>query len=176
LAARRTPKPLPPGPLSAKEVAERMHGALAGFDTAAAAVDELIASGSTLLEDVQALTEGLLSEGESSFLVTFLLHGWFTLVPPGTLAPELDYDAMEAELGHELKQVPSWIAGGPREVMNNMTAGSRQPGLLVALMAEMFEGSAKAPKELRPSSEAMLPLIAILKTVNNEVDRALRAR
>ena len=176
VAARRASKPLPPGPLSEEEVSERMHGALAGFDTAAAAIDELTASGATLLEDVEALAEGLLSEGESSFLITFLLHGWFAMVPPGTPAPELDYGAMEAELARELERVPSWMAGGPSEAMNYMTLGCPQPLLLQLLIAEMFEGSAQAPKKLRPKPEAMISMIAILKIVINEVDRALRAR
>lgn len=176
VAARRTFQPLPPGPLSEKEVTERMHDALAGFDTAAAAIDELTASGATLLEDVEALAEGLLSEGEYSFLISFLLHGWFALVPPGTQAPELDYEAMVAELGRELERVPLWMAGGPSETMNHMTSGCRQPALLLALIAEMFEGSAKAPKKLRPNPGIMISMIAILKTVINEVDCALRAR
>jgi len=176
VAVRRASQPLPPGPLSEEEVCERMHGALAGFDTAAAAIDELTASGATLLEDVEVLAEGLLSEGESSFLITFLLHGWFAMVPPGTQAPELDFEAMVAELGRELECVPSWMAGGPSETMNHMTSGCRQPALLLALIAEMFEGSAQAPKKLRPKPEAMISMIAILKIVINEVDRALRAR
>ena len=174
--ARQASQPLPPGPLGVKEVSERMHGALAGFDTAAAAIDELTASGATLLEDVEALAEGMLSEGESSFLITFLLHGWFALVPPGTRAPELDYEAMAAELRRELERVPSWMAGGPSEAMNNMTSGCPQPVLLQLLIAEMFEGSTQAPKKLRPKPEAMISMIAILKIVIHEVDRALRLR
>jgi hypothetical protein len=175
MAARRSSKPLPPGPLNEKEVSERMQDALAGFDTAAAAIDALTASGATLLEDVGELTKGLLSEGEDSFLISFLLHGWFTLVPPGTQAPELDCEAMVAELARELESVPSWMAGGPHEAMNNMTSGCRQPALLQILIAEMFEGSAKAPKKLRPNPEAMIPMVAILKIMINEMDRALRA-
>ncbi len=176
VAARRASPPLPPGPLSDEEVSERIHQALAGFATAAAAIAELTASGSTLLEDVEALAEGLLAEGEYGFLISFLLHGWFALVPPGTRAPELDYEAMVAELGRELARVPSWMVGGPSETMNNLTSGSRQPALLLSLMAEMFEGSANAPKKLRPNPEVMISMIAILKIVINEVDRALRAR
>ncbi len=174
-ARRRFQTPLQ-GPLSEEEVAQRMHQALAGFDTAAAAIDELTASGSTVLEDAEALAKGLFSGDEYGFLVTFLLHGWFALVPPGTQAPALNYEAMVAELGRELERVPSWMAGGPSETMRNMTAGSRQPALLLALIAEMFEGSAKAPKKLRPNPEVMIPMIAILKIVINEVDCALRAR
>ena len=175
VAVRRASRPLPPGPLSEAEVSERMQDALAGFDTAAAAIDELTASGATLLEDVEALTESSLSGGEYSFLVTFLLHGWFSLVPPGTPAPELDYAAMAAELARELEHVPSWMAGGPSQTMNNLTSGSRQPALLQLLVAEMFVGSAKAPKKLRPNPEAMVLMTAVLKIVIDEVDRALRA-
>ncbi len=176
MSARRAFEPLPPGPLNEEEVSERMHNAMAGFDTAAMAIDELTASGATLLEDVDELARDLLSEGEYSFLISFLLHGWFALVPPGTQAPELDYEAMVAELTRELARVPSWMSGGPHEAMRNMTSGCRQPSLLQFLIAEMFEGSAKAPKKLCPNPVAMIPMIAILKIMINEVDRALRAR
>jgi len=174
-AARPAPKPLPPVPFTEKEISKRMYDALAGFDTAAAAIDELVASGATLLEDVEALTKGLLSEGDVGFFISFLLHGWFTLVQPGTLAPELSFEAMEAEFARELAQVPSWMASGPGEAMNKMIAGCRQPALMQLLMAEMLEAATKAPKKQRPNPQVMIPMIAILKTVINEVDRALRA-
>ena len=169
-------KPLPSGALSEEEVSERMHDALAGFATAAAAINELTASGATLLEDVEALTKGLLTDGECSFLISFLLHGWFVLVPPGMRAPKLDFEAMVAELALELARVPSWMAGGPSEAVNRMTSGCRQPALLQFLIVEMFEGSSDAPKKLRPTPEAIVPMIAILKIVVNEADRALHAR
>ena len=174
--ARRAPKPLPPVPFTEKEISKRMYDALAAFDTAAAAIDEMVASGATLLEDVAELSNGLFSEGEMGFFMSFLLHGWFALVPPGALAPELNFEAMAAELARELDHVPSWMAGGPGEAMNKMTAGCRQPALMQSLMAEMFDGAAKAPKKQRPSPEVLIPMIAILKIVINEVDRALRSR
>jgi hypothetical protein len=82
---------------------------------------------------------------------------------------------MAAELARELEHVPSWMAGGPSQTMNNLTSGSRQPALLQLLVAEMFVGSAKAPKKLRPNPEAMVLMTAVLKIVIDEVDRALRA-
>ncbi len=176
VTARGAFKPLPPGPLSEDEASERLRNALAGFDTAAAAIDELTASGATLLEDVDELTKDLLSEDEYSFLISFLLHGWFALVPPGTQAPVLDYEAMVAGLARELERVPSWLAGGPHEAMKHMISGCQQPALLRFLMAEMLEGSANAPKKLRPKPEAMIPMITILKIMINEADRALHAR
>ncbi|OIQ82276.1 hypothetical protein GALL_359350 [mine drainage metagenome] len=174
VTARAALHPLPPGPLSEEEVKNRMRAALTGFETAAAAMDELLASGATLLEDVGSLTEGLLSENEYSFLISFLIHGWFTLVPPRTRAPKLDYETMVAELERELERVPSWVAGGPEETMDNVTSGCRQPALLQFLFAEMVEASTAAPKNLRPRPEAMIPMIAVLKVTINEVDRALR--
>jgi hypothetical protein len=129
-----------------------------------------------LSEDVGALTKDSLSENEFGFFVYYLLHGWFALVPPGTQAPELDYEAMEAEFARELERVPSWLAGGPSEAMKNMTSGCRQPVLLQFLIAEIFECAAKAPKKQRPNPESMILMVAILKIVINEVDYALRAR
>jgi hypothetical protein len=162
--------------LSEKEVVDRLRDALTSFDTAAAAIEELTASGATVLEELGALTKGLLSDNEHSFFITFLLHGWFALVPPGSRAPELDYQGVVADLARELERAPSWMEGEPDEAMTKMISGCRQPVLMQFVMAEMFQGSAKAPKKLRPSPEAMLPMIAILKTMLNEVDRALRMR
>jgi hypothetical protein len=162
-------------PFDETEISVRMRDALAGFDTAAAAIVELIASGSTLLEDVEELSKDLLSEGKMGFFMSFLLHGWFALVSPGAFAPELNFEAMAAKLARELDAVPSWVAGGPGEALNTLIAGSRQPALMQFLIAEMFDGAAKAPKKLRPNREAIIPMIAILKTVINEADRALRA-
>ena len=176
VSARRAFQSLPARPFSEEEILERMRQGLAGFDTAAAAIDELAASGSTLLEDVDALTDGLLSEGDYSFLISFLLHGWFALVPPGTQAPPLNYESMVADLGRELKRVPMWMNGGPDEAMNHMTSGCRQPDLLLVLVAEMAEGSAQAPKKLRPHPDTIITMVAILKIVINEVHRALSVR
>jgi hypothetical protein len=169
------PPPLPPGPLSEQEATRRLAAALADFATGEAAIDMLSASGATLQEDVWDLTAELITDNEFSFLIVFLLQGWFALVPPGTRAPELDYEAMEAELGCELEQIPLWMAEGPDELMNRLTSGCRQPTLLLGLLVEMFEAAAKAPKKLRPKPEAKIPMIAVLKIMINELDRALRA-
>jgi hypothetical protein len=67
------------------------------------------------------------------------------------------------------------MAEGPDELMNRLTSGCRQPTLLLGLLVEMFEAAAKAPKKLRPKPEAKIPMIAVLKIMINELDRALRA-
>ena len=174
--ARRPPQPLPPGALSEEEVVDRVRVALTEIESEAAATEELTASGATLLEDLRALTKDLFSDREFSFFITYLLHGWFALVPPGSQAPEFDFDAMVADLARELERVPSWTACGPTETLDKMTSGCRQPALLRLLMAEMFAGSDQAPKKLRPKHGALVPMIAILKAMLNEADRALRAR
>ncbi|HRE08956.1 MAG TPA: hypothetical protein PKX00_25280, partial [Opitutaceae bacterium] len=159
----------PTKPLSEEEAALRLQNALDGFDTAAAAMKELEESGSTLLEDVGELTRELLSESDYNFLVSLLLPGWFSLVPRGTNAPELDYEAMEEELERDMDRVPEWMSEGPDKVLDNIVLGSRQPALVQLLVLQLFETSAKTPKKLRPKPESMVPMIAVLKMVINQL-------
>ncbi|MBL9206280.1 MAG: hypothetical protein JNN01_14410 [Opitutaceae bacterium] len=118
------------------------------------------------------MTNDLLSESENSFLVTFLLHAWFSLVPRGTNAPEIDFEAMVKELAQDLDNVPRWMSAGPEERLKNIVLCSRQPILLQLLILEMFEASAKSPKKLRPKPESMVPMIAVQKGVINQVGRS----
>jgi hypothetical protein len=159
----------PTKPLSEEEAALRLQNALDGFDTAAAAMKELEESGSTLLEDVGELTRELLSESDYSFLVSLLMPGWFSLVPRGANAPELDYEAMEEELERDMDRVSVWMSEGPDKVLDNIVLGSRQPAVLQLLVLQLFETSAKVPKKLRPKPESMVPMIAVLKVVINQV-------
>jgi hypothetical protein len=166
---------LPTVPLDVDEVADRLGGALVGFATAVSAMDELTASGSTLVEDMAALTEGLISDDEFSFFITYSIHAWFALVPPGVQAPEIDYAALVEGLASELERVPTWLGSSPEVVLNNLTSGCRQPALLQLLMAELFDGVPKAPMKMRPQPGSMVPMLATLKVLINEMDRALRA-
>lgn len=159
----------PTKPLSEEEAALRLQNALDGFDTAAAAMKELEESGSTLLEDVGELTRELLSESDYNFLVSLLMPGWFSLVPRGAHAPELDYEAMEEELERDMDRVPVWMSEGPDKVLDNIVLGSRQPAVLQLLVLQLLETSAKVPKKLRPKPESMVPMIAVLKVVINQV-------
>ncbi|MEO6244091.1 MAG: hypothetical protein ABIQ12_01540 [Opitutaceae bacterium] len=166
--------PLPDAPLSLEEAGVRMDAALAGFDTAAAAMDELEASGSELLDVADRITADHLAEEDFQFLITFLLHAWFTLVPVGRRAPVLSEDAMCAALVKEIEAVPRWLSGGSKEMINGITAGCRQPALIQILVAEIFEGATKAPKVMRPPPESLPVLIAVVKVVVNELHDALR--
>jgi len=171
---RNPAPPLPLFPLSVLDINRRLRMVLERFETAASAVDELTASGSTLVDDLAALTEGLMSDDEFSFFLTFALHAWFTMVPLGMRAPELDYDAMEQALGHELAGVPAWLGSGPDGIMKNVVAGCRQPALLEVVTSKILESANDAPKKFRPSPGVLLPMIMTVKIMINEVDRALR--
>ena len=65
------------------------------FDTAAAAENELTASGTTLLQDAEELTLEQLGENDFCFAIPFLLQTWFALVPSGCRAPEINFAALE---------------------------------------------------------------------------------
>jgi hypothetical protein len=99
------------------------------------------------------------------------------LVPPGVQAPELvDYAALVEALASELEARADLArASSPEDVLNNLTSGCRQPALLQLLVAELFDGATKAPVKMRPQPGSMVPMLATLKVLINEMDRALRA-
>jgi len=65
--------------------------------------------------------------------------------------------------------VPVWMSEGPDKVLDNIVLGSRQPAVLQLLVLQLLETSAKVPKKLRPKPESMVPMIAVLKVVINQV-------
>lgn len=171
---RPEPDPLPDKPFDLDEAAERLNAALEEFDTAAEAFDELEASGATLIHDANELTGELLGDTEFSYLVTFLLQGWFALVPPGCRAPRLRLPAMRDAMRREMALLMPRVMSGPMEALNSILSDCRQPALLQLLMANLFEGAQKVPENTRPSLEAQAPMVVALKVVINELDSVLR--
>ncbi|HZL47211.1 MAG TPA: hypothetical protein VFC28_13385 [Opitutaceae bacterium] len=168
------PDPLPDVPFDFNEAAKRLKTALVEFDTAAEALDELEASGATLVPDATELTKGLLSELEFSYLVTFLLQAWFAMVPPGCRAPRLRLPAMSEAMRREMALLAPRVISGPAKALSEILSDCSQPALLQLLMARLFDNAGKVPKKIRPSIESQAPMVVALKVVINELDRALR--
>ena len=166
--------PLPAEPLTLEQAETRLEAAMAQFEMAADALDELAVSGSTLIDDVDELTSDLLSEEEFNVLIPFLLSVWFALVPRGVAAPPLNLPRMTEALRQETERLPAMLGTGPEGAMNSLLAGCPQPMLLQLVMAGLFEASTKVPKKLRPKPEAQAVMVLILKIVITELDRALR--
>jgi hypothetical protein len=171
---RLEPDPLPDEPFDFDEAAERVKDAMEDFDTAAEALDELELSGSTLVPDVDELTEDLLSDNEFSYLLVFLVQAWFALIQPGCRAPQLRLPAMRDALQREFDLLEARVVSGPEGALSGILSSCRQPALLQLLMAQLLDGAKKSPKKMRPSLESQMSMVVVLKVVINELDRALR--
>jgi hypothetical protein len=168
------PDPPPSEPLTFEQARQRLQDALDYFETAAAALAELEASGSTLIEDAGELTADLLTDNEFSYLVTFLIQAWFALVPPGSPAPVLHYEDLERAFRTGLDQIRLGLAGGPEGSLQRMLSDCRQPELTQLIMDGLLDAAMRAPKKVRPSPAAQAVMVVLLKAVLNELDRALR--
>jgi hypothetical protein len=174
LAGDRPAAPALQGPpFSAREAATAMDRAMGRFDTASAALKELSDSGTSIVDDIGALTGTMLKETEFNLLVTLLLPAWFSLVPLGVQAPLLDFDAMAVEFDRLCGRLGESTAVA-RDMFLSLSETCRQPGLLELLMAKVFELSRSAPKGLRIGDGAVPIMIVTLKVVIDELDRSLR--
>lgn len=175
--ANRPPAPsLPYGPLEVDEAIDRLQAAMDLFDTAAAAENELAASGATLLQDVEELTLEQLAENDFCFAIPFLLQTWFALVPCGCRAPEINFAELKKSFEANLRQFESCVMVGTPEKLQSFLRNSPQPGLMLALLGGFLEAANTAPKKIRPSLEAQPVIWALLKSVVEKLDEALRPK
>jgi hypothetical protein len=174
--SNRPPPPLPDVPLDLEEAIERLHDRLQLFDTAAEAEEELLASGATILDDAEELTLDLLTEEDFCIAIPFLLQAWFALVPPGCRAPEINFANLEKTFASNLRQIEACTrAGTPKKLESFFLSGS-QPGLMLALMGGFLEAAQTVPKEFRPAPVTQPVILALLKSVLEELNEALRLK
>ncbi|HEX3626628.1 MAG TPA: hypothetical protein VH280_14530 [Verrucomicrobiae bacterium] len=166
--------PLPSEPLTFEDASERFQKSMDWFDTFAMAENELIASGSTLLEDASELTRELLSEEEFSVTLPLLAYTWFALVPKGYRAPELNFDAMERTFKANLRKMDTALRNGTEKQFESCMVESPQPNIILLLSGMIMESLTAAPKEFRPSIQAQPIIMTLLKTVIEELDTQLR--
>ncbi|WP_414661933.1 hypothetical protein [Horticoccus sp. 23ND18S-11] len=173
--ARRLPAPRLMGPpLTQEEAIARVEAALQQFDHAADALGEIVASGSDIVDDLQAMTEEMFAAGEFEMLVPPLIEAWFALVPPGVRAPALNRD----RLADEIDALNARFAVGrdiAADEIAKLAEAGRQPALLTVLMAQFLSGMDRMPKKLRQSANARIASLIILRATLDELDRALRA-
>ena len=171
----RPPAPsLPREPLTAGEAFARTTATLTRFDSIEDAEDELLASGSTLLDDLEDLTLDSLSEADFSLALPFLLQTWFALVPFGCRAPEILYDHFAETLaanGIALEQ--ALLAPTPGK-FKALVSQSPQPELLSMIVGTIMGMTETGTPELPFSPEAKPVIIALVQTIIEEVTAALR--
>jgi hypothetical protein len=165
---------LPAEPLDMEEADRRLDAGMAPFETAADAFASLEACGVTILDDVDELMGDRLDENEYAVAITFILQAVLALVPPGHHGPPTSFESLErgyiTNLGSMLERMR---IKRPEEVMSFLTAGP-QPHLMLALTGRIMKIYASGPKAFRPRPETQFVILALVKAVVEELDRALR--
>ncbi|MBI4663989.1 MAG: hypothetical protein HY735_34765 [Verrucomicrobia bacterium] len=171
---RPMPPPLPSEPLGLPEVNRRLQAAMAPFETAAEAMKELLSSGSFLLEDAHELAKAHLHEDEFAFLVVFLLQAWFSLVPRGSRAPDLNSNDFAKAFDTAMEAVVDSINKSEYGFLKRLLEECRQPVLIQMVAFELMEAAKKLPetKQFRPP--CILVMIALIRATVDTVDEALR--
>ncbi len=168
--------PLPARPFSFEEAAERLDTAVDSFDTAAAAEAALRDSGSTLIEDAEELSLDLLTEDEFLFSIAFLLHAWFALVPPGHRPPKIHYADLAAAFDRNCRDLEESLKQDSIDRFMHYSKTSIQPHLMLLLSNEILHSGMNAPKKIRPQPESLGIVLALVKTIVEQLDSALRRR
>jgi hypothetical protein len=164
--------PLPSSrPLTTGEAEERIRLAIDAFDLAGEALDAMAATGSTLIDDLLQVTDGLISDDDFNFLVPNLIPAWFALVPRNGPAPLIPREALRSALVRDLGSFESVRAFSAPDLL---LKDHRQPALALCLMSHCMDTFVRAPKKMKPRPDAQAVIMLVLRTVINEIDRAVR--
>ena len=171
---RPPPPPLPDEPLDVEEAFKRLQAGFDSLNSPDMAREEIIASGATIIEDVEDLTKDILTEDDFTFAITFVLYAWFALVPVGCLAPDIDFDDLERGFLSNLRQFEACAESGTPKKLESFFQSGPQPGLMMAVLGGFLDAVKRAPKKSRPAVDAQPIILALLKSVVDELDKALR--
>jgi hypothetical protein len=166
--------PLPAEPLSLEEAARRVDAGVACFKTAADAVNSLEASGLTLINDVEELTIGWLDENEFGVTIGFVLEAVLALIPPGHQAPATSCELLERAFLANLEDFLRRMKKATPTALSAYLEECSQPHLMKLLADQIFDIFLNGEKAMRPRVEAQPVIIALVRSVIDELDRALR--
>jgi len=165
--------PLPAAPLEIDEAARRLENALDMFATAAEAEHELYASGATYLDDIERFTLDRLAEDDFCFAIPFLLQVWFALVPRGCRAPQINYQKLENTFMSNLRELELCTQARTPKKLEAFFQTGPQPNFMLLLLSGFLHAVTKAPAKFQPKLEAQPCILALLKSVVQELDAAL---
>jgi hypothetical protein len=166
--------PLPAAPLELDEAVDRVEKAMRSFKTFPDSVNELDASGATMLDDVEELTCDILTTQDYTFIFPFLVDAWFALAPIGCRAPEIDYADFQSTYLSNLRHIEDCAQSPGPQKLESFMQSSTQPALTMVMLGEVFETINKMPNKTRPSPEAQRVIVAVLKTLVEKLSEALR--
>ena len=146
------------------------------FDTAAEAEKELDASGATLLEDAEELTLESLTENDFCFAIPFLLQTWFALVPRGCRAPEMDFAELEQTFVSNLRQLETCVRSGHPEKTGIVFAERPATRIDAGAAGRIPRSRQYRAQKVPPRSDAQPVILALLKSIVEKLDEALRRK
>jgi hypothetical protein len=168
--------PLPDRPFNRHEVHERLKAALAPHERAADAISQLEDEGCTLIEDVRAVTRGLVAAEDMEVLALPLFGAWRVFVPAGTRG----WNLTRAELREAIKRdSPALLSALRKRNENAFTAYIRsgpQPALAETLLDQLVGFAQSIPESLAPSPEVIGLLGSVLRAAIGCLDGANRRR
>jgi hypothetical protein len=172
---------LPPAPLlpaeppGIHEAGERLRVAMETFETAESAIAEMEAAGSTLIEDVDEITAGLIGDGAFPLLIPFLVQAWFAFVPPGTRGPQLDFERLSKGIRGQMEGIVKTLSDRSPAGFSQFMQSSPQPNLTMTLIGMLVESTSGVAKKACPTPEEQAAMACVLKAVVAELDHTCRS-
>jgi len=144
------------------------------YNTAALALEEMEASGFTLVDDLFELTGGLIDENTYNTFIPMLIMVWAAIVPKGmkvSIAKE-DCDQAIGDAMDDIQDISSHSEGSVASELSELCV---EPELF-ALLSMRFEETVKSlPRKERPKEEKMGGvMIALIAAINVTVDAVNR--
>jgi hypothetical protein len=160
--------------LSVEEAARRLEDGMDRFDTAAEALVSIAASGITLVEDAEQVTVDLLDDDEFSFAVPFILQVILALVPPGHRAPPTSLESLERLFNFNENGLYEQVESNKRGNILPFLLECPQPNLMLLLTNQILKMFNTSPKDFQLASDAQPIILALIKSIVEELDRVLR--
>ncbi len=168
--------PLPNRPFTLDEVAERLQTALNALEGPSEALNELAEGGCTLVDDVLAVTEGLVDDYLSTFLFPFVAQVWFVFAPPGTRASNVTRANLQTAIERETEDFLEALGKKTPEAVDQYLQSGPQPSLVQTMMGMVLNVANFLSPEHRPSVEKQALIVAVLRAVIAEINSAHRRR
>ncbi|KAB2661781.1 MAG: hypothetical protein DVB31_11995 [Verrucomicrobia bacterium] len=175
-ADRPAAPPLPAEPLTFAESQKRLNRAMETFRTPDRAEDDMDASGTAVLDDLNEVIGDLLDDDEFEQLLPIVISVWYGLVAPGSAAPEIDADRLADVFDREYDAMDQTLDGPTPRLIEDLALRSPQPdyGRMCAVyFAAAMDGF---PRKRRPLPDAQLVMLAALFAVIERLDAALRPK
>jgi hypothetical protein len=115
-----------------------------------------------------------LSDLEFGLAQIFITQAALVLVPAGHRAPVIDYAVLESVYERNLAELMKALQLPTPDSTTRFITNSPQLALMNMLFSEFIEFNVNGPKKSRPAPEAQPVIIALIKSVVEVLDAALR--